>query len=65
MECFGLQKSQVMVTSFGYCSVDGMGTPNPPPLQSPNRWRSCKLQGKIGESEKEDGRGIVMEVTGV
>ena len=41
------------------------GHPPPPPFQSPNCWRSCKLQGKIGEGEKEDGRGIVKEVRGV
>ena len=45
-----------MVTSFGCFFVDG-----PVVTQSPSRWRSCKVQGKIGEGRIDD-RGIVMEV---
>ena len=59
VECLGLQKHQVMVTSFGYCRVDGRGAP-----QSPNRWRPSKVRGKMGEGEMEDDRGIVMEEEG-
>ena len=49
-----------MVTSFGCCCVDGRGVP-----QSPNRWISRKMQGKMEEGEMEDDKGMVMEVEGV
>ena len=55
----GLQKRQVMVTSFGGCHADGRGAP-----KSPNCCRLCKTWGKMGESEMEDDKGIVMEVQG-
>ena len=53
-----------MVTSFG-CRSDGSGTP-----QSPNRWRSCKVRGKMGEGVMEEGAmerdsGMVIDVEGV
>ena len=47
-----------MVTSF-YCSrVDGRGA-----AQSPNSWKSCKVQGNMREGGM-DNRGIVMKVEG-
>ena len=52
-----------MVTSFGCCS-DGRGAP-----QSPNRWRSCRVRGNMGEGvmggTMEDDRGMVIDVEGV
>ena len=47
------------MTSFGCCS-DGRGAP-----QSPNRWRSCRVRGKMGEGAMEDDRGMVIEAEGV
>ena len=54
------QKRYVIVTSLGCCYVDGRGAP-----QSPNRWRSCKVRGRIEEGEIGSDRGMVMEVEGV
>ena len=48
-----------MVNSFGCCRVDGRGA-----LQSPNRWRSCKVQREMGEGEMEGNRSMVIEVEG-
>ena len=45
-----------MVPSFGCSCVDGLGA-----AESPSRWRSCKVQEKMGEGGIDD-RGIVMEV---
>ena len=47
-----------MVTSFGSSCVDG-----PVAAQSPIRWRSCRVRGKMEEGGIDD-RGIVMEVEG-
>ena len=47
-----------MVTSFGCSCVDGPGA-----TQSPSRWRSCKVRGKLGEGGI-DNRAIIMEVEG-
>ena len=47
-----------MVTSFGCSCVDGPGA-----AQTPSRWRSCKVRGKIEEGGTDD-RGIIMEVEG-
>ena len=46
-----------MLNFFGCCCANGRGAP-----QSPNPWRSCKVQGKIGEDEMEDDSGMVMGV---
>ena len=47
-----------MVTSFSCSCVDGRGA-----AQSPSRWRSCKVWGKMGEGGVDD-TGIIMEVEG-
>ena len=47
-----------MVTSFCCSCVDGSGA-----TQSPSRWKSCRVWGKMGEGGIDD-RGIVMEVEG-
>ena len=54
-----LQKRQVMVTSFG-CFSDGKRAP-----KSRNRWRSCRVQRKMGEGEMEEDRDTVIEVEGL
>ena len=46
------------MTSFGCSCVDGPGAG-----QSPSRWRSFKVRGKIGEGGIDD-KSIVMEVEG-
>ena len=59
VECLGHYKHQVMVTSFGCSHVDSRGA-----AQSLNRWRSCKVQGKMGKGRMND-RGMVMDVEGM
>ena len=49
-----------MATSFGCCCTDARRA-----LQTLNRWRSCKVWGKMGEGEMGGDRGMVMEVEGV
>ena len=44
---------QVMVTSFGCYSSGGAS-------KSPDCWGSCNVQGKTGEGEMENDRGMVM-----
>lgn len=55
-----LQKRRVMVTSFSCCYAGGRGA-----IQSPNHWRSFKVQGKIEEGEMESDKGVMKEVEGV
>ena len=50
MQC--LQKRHVTLTSFDCCCADSWGD-----LQSPNRWRSCKLEGKMGKGEMGCDKG--------
>ena len=56
VECLGHYKHQVIVTSFGCSHVDGRGA-----AQSPNCWRSCKIQGKMGKGRMDD-MGMVMDM---
>ena len=49
-----------MVTFFSCCYAGGRGA-----IQSPNHWRSFKVQGKIGEGEMESDKGVMKEVEGV